>query len=55
MKKHIHEVYGYQGVYSCINCPKQFTLTELNKLHIIVVADYAKMAKEAKELENEVT
>lgn len=49
MKKHIHEVYGYQGVFSCVTCPKQFTLAELNKHHIIVVADYKKMSKEAKD------
>jgi len=55
LRLHIHEVYGFEGVFSCIHCPKQFTLAELNKLHIIVVADYKKMAKYAMRLKNEVT
>lgn len=31
MKKHIHEVYWFNGIFSCINCPKQFTLSQVNK------------------------
>lgn len=53
MKKHIHEVFGYQGVFSCVYCPKQFTLAELNKHNIVIVADYKKMAKEARDNRDE--
>ncbi len=37
MAKHIHEVYGYMGVWSCVSCPKQFTLAQINKFNIIIV------------------
>jgi len=39
-KKHIHDVYGYQGVYSCINCVKQFTLKQVQKFKNIRVLEW---------------
>jgi len=37
--KHIHEVYGYLGVFSCIGCPKQFTLKQVNKYKNIKITE----------------
>lgn len=38
MEEHIHEVYGCDGVYSCVHCPKQFSLKEINKMKIQLVS-----------------
>lgn len=39
MTKHIHEVYGHFGVYSCVNCPQQFTLKQVNNFKKIIIVE----------------
>ena len=47
MTKHIHEVYGYMGVYSCVSCPEQFTLQQVNEFNNIKIKSLQKQENES--------